>query len=291
MARARVITSTVPSAGVDSRQYIFAYSIRSLPDLPGDFPVPQADNGFRIGIFLPRDPPDWFGHSAYPPRIVLLSRDAIMVFAHPKFGEAPIRIPLADLAYYETGHFLLIGWLRMGAGQTEINLPYNTRSQRAVDEFLFELERTYLPARQETGDARESSTTVFGSSLDIKFANALKGILDIGERVQVCFFNPPFERWCKSWLFRVRTYDAGDLIALTSRRIMWVTDRRKEHHDRYGTVTRAAPAYTVIGARCERTGIDIDLTIHFISGVTWIVPLPFERYEVARRFAQQIYAR
>lgn len=290
MATAKLITATVPSAGVDSRQYIFAYSIRSLPDLPGDFPVPQADSGFRIGIFLPRDPPDRFGRSAYPPRIVLLLRDAIIVFAHPKSGEAPIRIPLADLAYYETGHFLLIGWLRTVAGQTEINLPYNTRSQRAVDEFLCELERIYLPARQETGDARKPKARVFGSPLDIKFANTLKMVLDIGERVQARLFNPPCERWSKSWLFRVRAYDAGDLIALTSRRIMWVTDRWNERHDRYGTITRAAPAYTVTGARCERTGKDIDLTIHFSSGMTWIVPLPSEQSEAARRFAEHIYA-
>jgi hypothetical protein len=290
MASARLVTSTVTSSLVDSRQYVFAYSIRSLADLPHDFPVPQADRDFRIGIFLPRDPPDWFGRSAYPPRIVLLSRDAINVFAHPKSGEAPVRIPLSDLAYYETGHFLLIGWLRMVAGQTEINLPYNTRSQRAVDDFLCELERKYLPARIETAEVRKSKTTVFGPSLDIKFANTLTMILDIGERVQVCFFNPPFERWCKSWLFRVRTCDAGDLIALTGRRIVWVTDRRNERHDRYGTITRVAPACAVTGAGCERTGNDLDLTIHFSSGVTWSVPLPSEQYEVARRFAEHIYA-
>ena len=290
MATARLITSTVTSSKVDSCQYVFAYSIRSLADWPGDFPVPRAYHDFRIGIFLPRDPPDWFGWSAYPPRIVLLSGDSIMVFAHPKSGEVPASIPLSDLAYYETGRFLLIGWLRMVAGQAEINLPYNTRSQRAIDEFLHELERKYLPVRIETADARKPKATVFGSPLDIKFANALKMGLDIGERVQARFFNPPMERWCKSWLFRVRAYDAGDLIALTSRRIMWVTDRWNERHDRYGTTTRAAPAYNVTGARCERTGKNIDLTIHFSSGVTWIVPLPSEQSEAARRFAEHIYA-
>ena len=290
MASARLITSTVTALEIDSRQYIFAYSIRSLDDLPGDFPIPPAGRDFRIGLFLPRDPPDWFGRSAYPPRIVFLSRDAMMVFAHPKYGEAPARIPLAALTYYEIGHFLLIGWLGIVADQTEINLPYNTRSQRAVDEFLCELERAYLPVMQESPDGGQAKMRIFGSPLDFKFTNTLNMVLDIGERVRVRFFNPPIVRWRKPWLFRVRAYDAGNLIALTSRRIVWITDRRNERHDRYGTIIRAAPAHTVTDARCRRTGNNIHLMIRFRPGMSWVIPVPFEWYEEARRFAEHIYA-
>lgn len=289
MASARWITSTVTSPAIDSREYVFTYLIRSRNDLPEDFSIFPEDRGVRIGLFLPRDPPDWFGRSSYPPRIVLLSRDAIIVFGHPKSGEAPARIRLIDLTYYETGHFLLIGWLRMVASQTEINLPYNTRSQRAVDEFLDELERTYLPTIREAAEA-EAQTNIFGSPLDIKFMNTLKMVLDIGERVQVRIFNPPCRRWRKSWFFRVRAYDAGDLIALTSRRIVWVTDRRNERYDRYGTITRSAPAYTVTGARCERTEKKVLLTISFRWDAKWVIPLPSERYEEARRFAEHVHA-
>ena len=56
---------------VDSREYVFAYLIRSAEDVPADFPIPEPER-FRTGLFLPRDGPDWFGRRAYPPRILLL---------------------------------------------------------------------------------------------------------------------------------------------------------------------------------------------------------------------------
>lgn len=289
MASARSITSTVTPLEIDSREYIFAYSIRSRDDLPGDFPVPPAERNFRIGMFLPRDPPDWFERSAYPPRVVLLSHDSITVLAHPKSSEAPVRIPLTDLTYYETGHFLLIGWLRMVAGASEITLPYNTRSSNPVAAFLRELGRVYL-REQEVIEASDAQSIIFGSPLDIKFTNALKTVLDIGEHIQARIFNPPVERWRKPWLFRVRVYDPGDLIALTGRRIVWVTDRLNQRYDRYGTITRTAPASTVAGAQCERTGKNVHLTIRFRWDAKWVIPLRSECYEEAQRFAEYIYA-
>ena len=289
MASARSITSTVRPLEIDSREYIFAYSIRSLGDLPGDFPVPPAERNFRIGMFLPRDPPDWFGRSAYPPRVVLLSHDSIVVLAHPKSSEAPVRIPLTDLRYYETGHFLLIGWLRMVAAASEIRLPYNTRSSNPVAAFLRELDWAYLRG-QEVNNASDAQPTIFGSPLDIKFTNALNTVLDIGEHVQARIFNPPGERWRKPWLFRVRAFDPGDLIALTNRRIVWVTDCQNQRYDRYGTITRTAPAYTVAGAQCERTEKAVRLTIRFRSDLKWVIPMRSECYEEAQRFAEHIYA-
>jgi hypothetical protein len=86
------VTASTPE--VDSRQYIFAYLIRSLEDVPADFPIPAADGGFRLGLFLPRDEPDWFGRSTYPTRILLLSGGAVVILPHPKMREPVIRIPL-----------------------------------------------------------------------------------------------------------------------------------------------------------------------------------------------------
>jgi hypothetical protein len=41
---------------IDSRQYRFSYLIRSLEDVPADFPIPEPER-LRIGLFLPRDRP------------------------------------------------------------------------------------------------------------------------------------------------------------------------------------------------------------------------------------------
>jgi hypothetical protein len=57
--------------------------IRSLEDLPSDFPIPQPER-LRLGLFLPRDGPDWFGRRKYPPRILLLEANALVVLTHPR---------------------------------------------------------------------------------------------------------------------------------------------------------------------------------------------------------------
>ena len=121
---------------VDSRRYIFPYLIRSADDLPADFPIPESAVGFQIGLFLPRDNPDWFGRSGYPPRIILLQRDALVLATHPRYDAEAVRLALSDLAFYAAGHFLLIGWLRFVTAEAEIYLPYNTRSERPIGAFL-----------------------------------------------------------------------------------------------------------------------------------------------------------
>jgi len=57
--------STIQPPDVDSRWYAFAYLIKSEDDLPADFPIPEFARGFQLGVFLPRDHPDWFGRSKY----------------------------------------------------------------------------------------------------------------------------------------------------------------------------------------------------------------------------------
>jgi len=113
--------------------------------VPADFPIPAGDSDFRLGLFLPRDEPDWFGRSAYPTRILLLSGRALVILPHPKTREPVIRIPLQELVFVEAAHILLIGWLRFVEKGSEHKFPYNTRSARPVEEFLRVLREEYLP--------------------------------------------------------------------------------------------------------------------------------------------------
>jgi len=270
---------------VDSRQYIFAYLIRSLEDVPADFPIPAGDSGFRLGLFLPRDEPDWFGRSSYPTRILLLSGQAIVILPHPKMREPVIRIPLQELLFVEAGHILLIGWLRFVEKGCEHKLPYNTRSARSVEEFLSVLREEYLPG---TPDGSPGGPFGFGELLDLKFRNAKYFELDAGERVLFRFFSPATKKIRRHWIFRWESRVPGDLVALTNRRVLWITERVQERFEPYGTVTRSAPVGALAQLTCQRTAETCALSVKFSSEASWSIPLPLERQAEAHRFAEAV---
>ena len=277
------MTANMPE--VDSRQYLFAYLIRSLDDVPADFTIPTGDSGFRLGLFLPRDEPDWFGRSSYPTRIVLLSGGAIVILPHPKTREPVIRIPLQQLLFVEAGHILLTGWLRFVEEGTDHKLPYNTRSMRPVEEFLRILREEYLPG---TLDMSPCGPLGFGEPLDLKFRNAEYFELDAGERVLFRFFSPATKKSRRRWIFRWESWVPGDLVALTNRRVLWITDRVQERYAPYGTVTRSAPVRALAQLTCQGTAENCALLVKFSSEASWRIPFPLERQAEAHRFTQAV---
>jgi hypothetical protein len=252
---------------VDSREYAFAYPIRSPEDAPADFPIPEPKR-FRIGLFLPRDGPDWFGRRAYPPRILLLDAHAILVLTHPRYDEPPVRVALADIVFYEIGHIFLIGWIRLVTAQSAIYLPYNTGLDRSVSEFLDAFLHEYLADRMERGN--EAALT-FGTPLDIKFGNCLSAALRPGERLCTTWFSLSYRELRRWGPFRVHTDAGADLVAYTDRRVLWITDRCNGRYERYGSVVSTAPLRCVKWAQCQRSGSDkCTLTIALHSGASWV---------------------
>lgn len=264
-------------AEVDSRFYSFAYLIGPENTAPADFPIPSSERNFRIALFLPRDDPDWFGRSSNPPRILLLLGDAIVVLTHPKYNVDPVRIPISDLAFCEAGQVLLIGWIRFVTSQTEIELPYNTRSHHPVSEFLRGLMEAYLPG---TPIVDRGEAVAFGPSLDIKFRNYLAAALVGKERVHTRFFSPPVEVSRRWGPWRVRSQAAGDLVAFTNRRALWITDRRNGSYERYGNIVRTTPLHTIGDVSWGES-----LMLTFRNGASWRIPLSSERLEEAKQFA------
>jgi hypothetical protein len=267
----------------DSRCYIFSYLIRSVDDLPADFSIPESAKSFQIGVFLPRDDPDWFGRSHYPPRILLLDSGSVLVLTHPRYNGEPSRIALSDLAFYEVGHILLIGWLQFDTAGFEVHLPYNTRTERPLNEFLDSLMKVYLGPGTKVRDA---GIAEFGPPLDTKFRNHLTGTLREHEILSTRWFSPPSERLRRWGPFRVRSEIGGDLIAITNTRIIWIRDHWNNRYERYGSITSTAPLRGVASVRCQRTGEDRDLTITLLSGMSWRIPLSLQAYGEAEAFAE-----
>jgi len=271
---------------VDSRQYIFAYLIQSEDDVPADFPVPLSGEGFKLGLFLPRYPPNWFGRSSHPPRILLLSSDHLVLLTHPRYNQPPQPIPVSNIVFFEAGQMLLVGWLRFVTAQSDIELAYNTRSHHRVREFLRVLMDAYLP---ELPGADRGDAAVFGPLLDIKFANCLNEALERNEWVRARLFSPPVEVSRRWGPLRRRSQTAGDLVAFTNRRVVWISDRWNGRYERYGSIIRTAPVHALTATHCFRTEKDRTLILSFLGGASWNIPLSSERYDDARRFAAQTH--
>ncbi len=235
----------------DSRQYRFAFIADSWDQLPADFGVPQASRGFRSALFLPRHDCGWFGRSLYPPRVIFLYPDAIEICAHRSCYEEPTRIPLRELQFVEVGRILLSGWLRFAGERSDRILLYNTVSSRPVDWFLAALREAYVPAQA----AGEYHRAPFRGPLDLKFRNACRQELDLGEEMLVQFFHAARRTVRRIGPFKRESWSASDLLGITDRRILWITDRHCGRYQRYGRVTSFAPLASVSGCAWRREPI------------------------------------
>jgi hypothetical protein len=249
----------------DSRHYIVAFELRSVADCPLDFALPDSLAGFDAGLFLPRDDPDRLGLSSYPPRILLLQGGALAIVAHPSAGEQTHRWAMAQISAVESGHMLLKGWLRFSGAAFDCTVRYNTRGCPSVDRFMARFRSDYLRITQPR-DAHEAHP---GERLDIKFANALDAERDCGEAVYLQFFQPPEERASKRWWFPQPRCAAGDLLALTDRRLLWITDRENGFRSRYGTIASYAPLDAVSDVALVPGGLQVDLN----GSAAWHVPI------------------
>jgi hypothetical protein len=266
---------------INSRDYIVALELRSTEDCPPDFELPPSFAGFDTGLFLPRGDSDWLGRPSYPPRILLLTGGALHIIAHPSAGEPPRQCALKQISSVESGHLLLKGWLRFTGPGFDYTIRYNTRGIPSVLRFMPRF-RDQLLRGAQPGVTPEVHP---GAALDIKFGNALARELDPGETVLMQFFQPPSEVKSGSWWLPHRCWMAGDLLVLTSRRLLWITDRERGSYSPYGSIASYAPfdAVRSIGLTSGRGG-DI-LQVNLDNGSAWQVPMASESRRLAEDFA------
>lgn len=265
---------------MDSRQYRFAYLIRSRQDFPEDFP-PLSANALFPALFLPRGGADWLGRSANPPRVILCTSEGLEVHFHPESSSAPAFFPCNEYLSIQTGRMLLIGWIRFASKDADLRLPYSRRVDEPVHIFLGMLRARFLsPDRALPGDR-----ACLGDAPDLKFQNALNHEIDEGEIERVRLFIGPRTHRSGYWPFRIRRSTPGQLIALTDRRLLWITESFERTRALYGSVTCYAHPGNV--AHLEA---DSRLSISLRNGKTWILDIPEEMRKDAREFASMAEA-
>ena len=252
-----------------------------MDDCPPDFELPPSLAGLDTGLFLPRGDSDWFGRPSYPPRILLLKDSALYVLTHPSAGEPPRQCAMERISSVESGHMLLKGWLRFTGPGFDYTVRYNTRGIPSVLRFMRRF-RDQLLRGAQSGVAPEVHPR---AALDIKFGNALAHELASGETVLMQFFQPPSQVKAGSWWLKRRRWIAGDLLALTGRRLLWITDRERGSYSPYGSIASYAPfdAVLSIGLTLGRGG-DI-LQVNLNDGSAWRLPMASDGRRVAEDFA------
>ena len=274
------------SSEVDSRQYVITYGIESPKEIPPDFLRQELLEDFQAGLFLPRDQPDWFGRSRYPPRILSLVGRALWIDAHPSAKEPCRRIALDELVYMESGHMLLRGWLRFVTASFEQTVFYSTVFRRTVGRFLRRLRAAWMapepPSTQPSGEEFEETP-------EVKFRNALAYELDPDETLRGRMFVAPREMTWGFLIHRWKSWAPGDLLLLTPRRLLWITDRDWGSQARYGTIARYAPLSRIRSVTWDVRKGGGALRIELAAGRRWEIPVPPEHRDAARWF-EDLYA-
>lgn len=267
---------------VDSRNYIVAFELRSAADCPADFHLPPAAASLDTGIFLPRDNPDWFGRSAYPARVLLLSCDAFRAVPHPSANEPPWLCLIEHISSVESGHMLLKGWLSFRGAGFNYMVPYNTRGHPSVLRFMRRFRERWLG----TGGLPAAGVSL-GEDFDLRFANALADELDPGEAVAARFFQSPRESKRRCALHRSR-WIPGDLLALTGRRVIWITDRHHGLRAQFGSISCYAPLRAVQGLGLASRPSGSYLQVSLDGESPWLIPIAAGHRSAAEEFAARV---
>lgn len=273
---------------MDSRDYISAFLINAVADVPGDFESLPEIPDLIAGLFLPQSELDWLRRRAHPARVLLLTSGALWVIPHSQSKDQRLRIPLRDLQILECGRILLLGWIGLRWGDLQQRLSYNRRGSPAVEKFLTRLKARWLTDTGNQTKIEAPSHGDYGAVLTGKFKHALATeMIDDVERPLIRFFHPSIRR-VRRRFFRYETWSAGDLIAVSQRRVLWITERRATMFEPYGTVSYSAPLAELLDVDCCPVERGLQLRVRLRSGQSWQFPFENSDEADAQSFAHAI---
>lgn len=195
--------------------------------------------------------------------------------------------PLDRISSVESGHMRLRGWLRFCGQESAGSVRYNTRGLRAVNRFLHRLCKALL----NRAYLSPAPAMCLGSELDIKFGNVLNGELLRGETALIQFFQPPELRKRRRWLLPRWTHFAGDLLVVTDRRLLWITDCERGFYSAYGSIASYAPFHAVRNILFVDSGAAPLVEIQLAGGQRWQIPITREYVRNARDLVDLFHVR
>jgi hypothetical protein len=268
---------------VDSRAYAHAYRIRSLSDLPGDFPVRAAQDGFDLGVFLPMDQLGGSEGPRFPARILLLVADGLVCATHPSERRGEVRIARDDVLALEAGQFLLSMWMRVFTAYRSYWWPFAAHNADVVEGFLRRLKGFLFADVRLQGFG---ATPAFGGPLSFKLANAESDEVEPDERILLRFwFGSPATG--KTRRGKAPSPPGQDYLAVTNRRLLWITDRQNGRAQPYGTIRRSFPVAHISHIDFLSGREDRVCEISLARGIGWHIVVPAQDEENARAFVAE----
>jgi len=265
---------------VDSRCFASVFPLWNAADLPRDFQLAGDLVRFSFGVFLPlfeTEP----GRPPHPPTAILLHPNVLAIAAR---GARPRIIPLSNLQYVEYGHFLLQGWIGFVSNGRMNRFPFNTLKRYAVDELMRRLTATWalqyysLPA----------SHVDVAVDLDPKFRYAEADALGPRETILTRFFSRTQMSPPRILDGRPPHRNAGDYLALTSRRLLWITERNRGCCEPYGSILQFAPLKNLTEVFVHCSGRHTGLFCRLKGGTLWYIPQEAQGIDRGYRFADQV---
>lgn len=250
----------------DSRQYAAAFPLGNAGDLPRDFQLAGDVLKFSFGVFLPlfeTEP----GRPPHPPTAILLHQTHLVIAA---LGARPRIIPLRNLQYIEYGHFLLQGWIGLLTNGRMSRFPFNTIKSDAVEELMRRLTTAWAP---ESLLCSPTPDSVPAADLDPKFRYAEAAALGPEEQILTRFFSRTRMSPLRILDGRPPHRNAGDYLALTSRRLVWITERNRGCYEPYGSILRFSPLRNLTDIFVHCSGRNCGLFCRLKAGTLWYVPL------------------
>jgi hypothetical protein len=266
---------------VDSQYFASVFPLSSAGDLPPDFELAGDLTRFSFGVFLPlfetepaRPPHPPTAILLYPSQLVIAARDA-----------RPRIIPLSNLQYVEYGHYLLQGWIGFVTNGRMNRFPFNTLKRHAVDELMRRLTAAWAPENY----ALPASHVVPVVELDLKFRYAEAAALGPRETILTRFFSRTRMSASPVLDGRPPHRNAGGYLAITSRRLLWITERNRGCYEPYGSILRFAPLKNLTDIFVHSSGRNSGLFCRLKSGTLWYIPLESQGIDGGCWFADQAH--
>lgn len=267
-------------------QYDHAYLIHRPDHLPIDFPVDTDFDRFLCGLFLPQRDAGRLNKSAYSARIVLLFQDRVAVVAHPATGDPPVDVRLNEILAIEHRRVYPDATITVRTSGDVQKWSYDLHGEGFVGEFLFQLRQILLTDEETTGRA---SRATFGEPLDHKFGCGESDNLDRSEPLIARFFSAPTTLVEKRWFLKSKTTVAGEYLALTPRRALWLSDQIDDNYEPRGIMSRFAPLRQVADIEVQRQDGACEIVVTLFGGIHWKLPIQSGFCGEAESFAKQAY--
>jgi hypothetical protein len=265
-------------------EYRQAYLIGRQEHLPTDFPLAVDFEQVVSGMFVPARAYGRLIGPRSPACIVLLLPTMLLVSVHPREGGTRKIIPLHEILAIESRQVFPEGRITIRTANSVHEWPYDLHAEGYVTEFMYQLRQAVL-SDEET--QRSPDRSIFGEPLNHRFGCAESDSLDRGEPLIARFFSAPSITIRKRWLFKIKLPVPGEYLAVTSRRVVWITNRVDGIHQATGIMSSYAPLrhFVGIGLHCQEKTCEMNLA--FYGGICWRVPIQPDLHDEAKSFVKQ----